>query len=115
MQVIVLPGSHRHAGDPVLAGLLSRARVGALTEEDHALLRSCIRPAPTDGQPVTYLYPHNVNVDAKNREALQKLPGEMHVFDALDEEGSPNGKKYPPKPGAKTWDPLSDCRALKRL
>jgi hypothetical protein len=60
------------------------------------------------------LYAHNVNVDAKNREALQVLPGQVTVFEAFDNEGG-GPKKKVGTTGGKQWDPFSECRALKRL
>jgi ATP-dependent DNA helicase PIF1 len=102
VKIATLPGSHRQ-GNSNYAKMLSRLRRGIVDDEIIAALQARVLPPPTDGQLVTYLYPKNASVDARNRQTLVALPGEMRIFEAVDMMPQNMGK----------FDLLKDVRAMK--
>lgn len=67
--------------DEAFQSLLSRMRLGRLTDEDIAVLRSRVgADVSIDGIAPTILYSTNRDVDAVNSEALDALPGDVVVY-----------------------------------
>jgi len=66
--------------------VLHEIRLGKVSPTSEAFLKSCDRPlSPTDlGIEPTVLYAKNRGVDDLNRDSLHRLPGEEHLFEAVD-------------------------------
>lgn len=87
-------------------------------------LQSCSpTPVPSATELVTYIFPRNKEVDAKNTEELAKIPGEATVYEAVDTifeaQPSPRPADGQPPPAAATpaWkrDYFQDIPAAKRI
>ncbi len=83
--VIPLHKQFRQDGDAQWASALSRIRFAEHTEEDNALLRSCVgRKFPDDGIEPIHLYGANRRADEMNARKLALLKterGAQHIFD----------------------------------
>jgi ATP-dependent DNA helicase PIF1 len=108
VRMLYLPGSLRQKDDILYAALLSRARIGALTEADIALLKTRVLPPPSadSGRVVTYLFPHNREADAKNRACLDALGTPLRTFEAVDSFS---------KPALKDANLFKDVRAIQMI
>ena len=83
--VCYLTEQHRQA-DAAYLSLLAGVRRGAVTEEGRGLLHAR-RTDALAGASNTRLYTHNVDVDRVNKERLDALPGDAHVF-RMESHGS---------------------------
>jgi ATP-dependent DNA helicase PIF1 len=85
VRMLYLPGSQRQKDDVAYAGLLSRARLGRLSEEDKVALQARVLPPPMEEDiEAAYLFPHNREADAKNSECLKALSTSLRTFEATD-------------------------------
>ena len=75
---IELDISFRHSHDPKWSKLLSELRLGIITPETDKLLKSREQPQEEND---TILYAINDSVNRENRERLDELDGDEHVFD----------------------------------
>lgn len=73
--------SYRHE-DEILLGILNEMRSGEVSEESMNHFRSRYKKEPTSIGSTTKLYTHNANVDAINKQELQKLKTPVNVFEA---------------------------------
>ena len=76
--VCYLSEQHRQE-DAVFLEFLSALRSAGIVESHRVLLRTRYLPKPRDG--ITQLYSHNVDVDQINNEELEKLEGNVKVFE----------------------------------
>jgi ATP-dependent DNA helicase PIF1 len=79
----LLDHSFRHDKDPEYKLILSDLRMGVVTPEGEALLKSCVRD-PSPDLLVTHIYPTHRLVDAENARRLASLVGEEHVYKSID-------------------------------
>ncbi len=82
--VRVLKEVHRQS-DPVFVRILSEIRFGIVTPETEALLQGRVLPPPTDGQPITFLYPHVADADNMNKQKLGELTDRARVFTGVED------------------------------
>jgi ATP-dependent exoDNAse (exonuclease V) alpha subunit len=79
LRVCYLTEQHRHKEKELLF-VLDSIRKNKVNEEVVNLLRSCYKARIKEGEEITKLYTHNINVDSINSRELQKLPGKRKVF-----------------------------------
>lgn len=82
-RVHMLTTSYRQTDEKFL-GLLNRARRGTINADDKKLLQSRVKPKMCNNIKALELYGSNRQVDAKNRQMLEKLPGDPYVYYAND-------------------------------
>lgn len=82
-RVHYLTTSYRQS-DPKFLQLLNRLRKGTINSDDKKLLQSRVKPKASDGIKALELYGSNRQVDAKNKQMLEKLSGEPYVYYAND-------------------------------
>eukprot|EP00980_Cylindrotheca_fusiformis_P000562 scaffold146_cov107-Cylindrotheca_fusiformis.AAC.1 len=70
--------------NPTFVKILHEIRKGRVTLEAQAFLRNCSRPLPVGDVKPTLLYARNAKVDIENQSELDKLPGEVSIFNATD-------------------------------
>lgn len=85
-KVCYLSEQHRQAGDRLL-DVLEAMRRGEIEEWHTDALMERMGVKPTDGNPVTRLYTHNIDVDSINQRQLSALPGESIRFE-MKKEGN---------------------------
>ncbi len=78
--VCYLTEQHRQS-DAALTSVLAAIRGGQHSDEAMAHLDSRRVTYDADDHGATKLYSHNANVDEVNAEKLEKLPGDVHVFE----------------------------------
>ncbi|KAK6526807.1 hypothetical protein TWF281_011965 [Arthrobotrys megalospora] len=72
--------------DPVFAGMLNEMRLGMLSPASVTNFKKLSRKLDfDDGLQATELFPTRKEVDNSNNRQLRELPGESHIFSALDE------------------------------
>ncbi|NWU39203.1 PIF1 helicase, partial [Hylia prasina] len=77
----------RRQTDKTFVSLLSAIRVGRCTEEvTRQLMQTAAHRSERDGILATRLCTHKDDVELTNERRLQQLPGEVHVFEALDSD-----------------------------
>uniref|UniRef100_A0A8C3R4U3 ATP-dependent DNA helicase PIF1 n=1 Tax=Cyanoderma ruficeps TaxID=181631 RepID=A0A8C3R4U3_9PASS len=77
----------RRQTDKAFVSLLSAIRVGRCTEEvTRQLMQTAAHRSERDGILATRLCTHKDDVEITNERRLQQLPGEVHVFEALDSD-----------------------------
>jgi len=99
----------RHAGAAnTFAQMMAEVRRGLVTPATAAALAARVLPPPPadSGALVTYIFPHNADVDAMNAERLAALPGAARRFAADDVvmQGA--------RPGGGGGDPFAKTRAF---
>ena len=100
--------SHRQKDDPVYAQMLALMRRGELNPDIERALDACVgRQFPADAH-VSYIFPHNNDVDDKNNEELKKIPRMERVFVADDWPLAVTAEE-------KQKSPLKDMRIPARL
>lgn len=72
-KIFTLTTQHRQAGDTIFQQMLSRLRVGQVTDADYELLRRCLKTKFPEGIEPTHVYPLNVNVDAINKTRFDEV------------------------------------------
>lgn len=77
-EICYLTEQHRQGADDQLLTVLREMRAGNLSVKSRQLLAG--RKQRADDEHITKLYTHNVDVDALNRQRLEKLPGEKRKF-----------------------------------
>lgn len=82
-RVHMLTTSYRQTDEKFL-GLLNRARRGTINSDDKKLLQSRVKPKMCNNIKALELYGSNRQVDAKNKQMLEKLDGEPYVYYASD-------------------------------
>ncbi|KAL2301781.1 hypothetical protein Nmel_011177 [Mimus melanotis] len=77
----------RRQTDKTFVSLLSAIRLGRCTEEvTRQLMQTAAHRSERDGILATRLCTHKDDVEVTNERRLQQLPGEVHVFEALDSD-----------------------------
>ncbi|XP_056353461.1 ATP-dependent DNA helicase PIF1 isoform X2 [Oenanthe melanoleuca] len=77
----------RRQTDKTFVSLLSAIRLGRCTEEvTRLLMQTAAHRSERDGILATRLCTHKDDVEITNERRLQQLPGEVHVFEALDSD-----------------------------
>ncbi|XP_062353528.1 ATP-dependent DNA helicase PIF1 [Cinclus cinclus] len=77
----------RRQSDKTFVSLLSAIRLGRCTEEvTRQLMQTAAHKSERDGILATRLCTHKDDVEITNERRLQQLPGEVHVFEALDSD-----------------------------
>ncbi|XP_039928879.1 ATP-dependent DNA helicase PIF1 [Hirundo rustica] len=77
----------RRQTDKTFVSLLSAIRVGRCTEEvTRQLMQTAAHRSERDGILATRLCTHKDDVETTNERRLQQLPGEVHMFEALDSD-----------------------------
>ncbi|NWT97294.1 PIF1 helicase, partial [Urocynchramus pylzowi] len=77
----------RRQTDKTFVSLLSAIRLGRCTEEvTRQLMQTAAHKSERDGILATRLCTHKDDVEITNERRLQQLPGEVHVFEALDSD-----------------------------
>ncbi|XP_041277624.1 ATP-dependent DNA helicase PIF1 [Onychostruthus taczanowskii] len=77
----------RRQTDKTFVSLLSEIRLGRCTEEvTRQLMQTAAHKSERDGILATRLCTHKDDVEITNERRLQHLPGEVHVFEALDSD-----------------------------
>nr|XP_030134825.1 ATP-dependent DNA helicase PIF1 [Taeniopygia guttata] len=77
----------RRQADKTFVSILSAIRLGRCTEEvTRQLMQTATHKSERDGILATRLCTHKDDVDITNERRLQQLPGEVHVFEALDSD-----------------------------
>ncbi|XP_064285346.1 ATP-dependent DNA helicase PIF1 [Passer domesticus] len=77
----------RRQTDRTFVSLLSEIRLGRCTEEvTRQLMQTAAHKSERDGILATRLCTHKDDVEITNERRLQHLPGEVHVFEALDSD-----------------------------
>ncbi|RLW06011.1 hypothetical protein DV515_00004851 [Chloebia gouldiae] len=77
----------RRQTDKTFVSILSAIRLGRCTEEvTRQLMQTAAHKSERDGILATRLCTHKDDVDITNERRLQQLPGEVHVFEALDSD-----------------------------
>lgn len=79
--ICYLTEQHRQSHSDRLLRLLEAMRQNELDEVHGEWLQERINLLPVDGQVVTRLYSHNLDVDAINQRHLEALPGQAHLFE----------------------------------
>lgn len=77
-EICYLTEQHRQGADDELLDILRKMRNSNISAEDIKLLNT--RKGRTTDESITRLYTHNVDVDALNRQRLEKLPTDKHFF-----------------------------------
>ncbi len=85
-QICYITEQHRQERDGLLE-LLEAMRSGDLEEFHQELLSERLGQKPSESQPVTRLYAHNVDIDTVNQRHLDALQQEVHEFD-METKGS---------------------------
>ncbi|NXI18959.1 PIF1 helicase, partial [Irena cyanogastra] len=77
----------RRQTDKTFVSLLGAIRLGRCTEEvTRQLMQTAAHKSERDGILATRLCTHKDDVEITNERRLQQLPGEVHVFEALDSD-----------------------------
>ncbi|XP_058664775.1 ATP-dependent DNA helicase PIF1 [Ammospiza caudacuta] len=77
----------RRQTDKTFVSILSAIRLGRCTEEvTRQLMQTAAHKSERDGILATRLCTHKDDVEITNERRLQQLPGEVHVFEALDSD-----------------------------
>ncbi|KAF4797078.1 ATP-dependent DNA helicase PIF1 [Turdus rufiventris] len=77
----------RRQTDKTFVSLLSAIRLGRCTEEvTRQLMQTAAHRSERDGILATRLCTHKDDVEVTNERRLHQLPGEVHVFEALDSD-----------------------------
>lgn len=116
-QIAQLTQVFRQAGDTQLIDILNAIREGSIDEEARRVLNSRTQPAfePPEHEFWLTLTTTNRIATARNRAALERLPGEPHVTEAvitgeLDQTEPPNDKRLEYKTGAQVMLLVNDAR-----
>ncbi len=84
LKICYLDEKFRHE-DLALINILDEIRGGCVSEKSMEVFRSCYkREFPNDFK-VTRLYTHNADVDRINEEELNRIEGDLMIFDSEDE------------------------------
>ncbi|XP_038000330.1 ATP-dependent DNA helicase PIF1 isoform X2 [Motacilla alba alba] len=77
----------RRQTDKAFVSILSAIRLGRCTEEvTRQLMQTAAHKSERDGILATRLCTHKDDVEITNERRLQQLPGEVHLFEALDSD-----------------------------
>lgn len=74
-KVCYLTEQHRQS-DTVFLDILSSMRAGTVTDQHKEILNNCLMTTKPD----TKLFTHNADVDALNKQELEKLPGKEKIY-----------------------------------
>lgn len=91
LKVCYLSEKFRH-DDLALISILDEIRSGCVSEKSMEVFRSCYKRKFPDNFKITRLYTHNADVDRINEEELDKIQGDLMVFDS-EEEGAKNHRE----------------------
>ncbi len=91
LKVCYLSEKFRH-DDLDLINILDEIRSGGVSEKSMQVFRSCYKREFTGDFKITRLYTHNADVDRINEEELDKIEGDLMVFDS-EEEGAKNHRE----------------------
>jgi ATP-dependent DNA helicase PIF1 len=80
LAICYLTEQHRQAESDELLAVLVAMRQGELDVMHQEIIQSRLRITPTDGQTVTRLYTHNVDVEAINQRYLTALPSAARCY-----------------------------------
>lgn len=113
--IVQLTHVFRQAGDHQLIEVLNAIREGSIGEDARAVLNSRTRPGfspPSDEFWLTLTTTNRI-ATARNRVALERLPGEVHVHEAvisgdLDQTDPPNDRRIEYKVGAQVMMLVND-------
>lgn len=83
IQTFKLTENFRQGGDVEFNRVLSQLREGEITPEAHTLLQSRLIEKQVDYSDALTLVCTNAKADRLNTQALNKIPGELKVFDML--------------------------------
>lgn len=86
-RIYVLKEAHRQRDERFLE-LLDNLRNGTLTQDDMKIITSKVRASGHAPDDAVKLYPTRKEVETVNEYRLSALPGEVHVFEAVD-KGQP--------------------------
>ena len=86
-QICYLSEQHRQQSDGLL-DLLEAMRRGEFEQYHEELIQGRIGTRPVNGQVVTRLYAHNVDIDTVNQRFLRGLPHDIHVYEMETKGGA---------------------------
>lgn len=78
--VLYLESQHR-SNDRTLLSILSDMRKGILSEESRSCIEGCVASQTPEDEETTFLYTHNIDVDALNEEKLSEIGGREYSFE----------------------------------
>ncbi|MFA5933735.1 MAG: helix-turn-helix domain-containing protein [Candidatus Paceibacterota bacterium] len=81
IKICYLEEQHRQEKGGIFTKILNEIRSANVSEETMQHFRSRYRKAPEGSVMPTKLYTHNADVDALNNRELEKLPGDMEVYE----------------------------------
>ncbi|QHS75226.1 DNA helicase PIF1 [Saccharomyces paradoxus] len=81
---IMLQKVFRQRGDVKFIDMLNRMRLGNIDDETEREFKKLSRPLPDDEIIPAELYSTRMEVERANNSRLSKLPGQVHVFNAID-------------------------------
>ncbi|CAI4047679.1 DNA helicase PIF1 SKDI_13G0780 [Saccharomyces kudriavzevii IFO 1802] len=81
---IMLQKVFRQRGDVKFIDMLNRMRLGNIDDETEREFKKLSRPLPDDEIIPAELYSTRMEVERANNSRLNKLPGQVHVFNAID-------------------------------
>ncbi|KOG97292.1 DNA helicase PIF1 [Saccharomyces eubayanus] len=81
---IMLQKVFRQRGDVKFIDMLNRMRLGNIDDETEREFKKLSRPLPDDEIIPAELYSTRMEVERANNSRLSKLPGRVHVFNAID-------------------------------
>ncbi len=84
LKICYLSEKFRHS-DSSLINILDEIRGGCVSEESMEVFRSCYKRKFPNNFKVTRLYTHNADVDRINEEELNRIEGDLMIFDSEDE------------------------------
>ncbi|HZK04606.1 MAG TPA: AAA family ATPase [Actinomycetaceae bacterium] len=115
-QLAQLTRVFRQAGDARLIDILNAIREGSIDEHGRAVLNSCTQTgfSPPEDEFWLTLTTTNKIAAARNRAALERLPGASHVTEAvitgdLDQSDPPNDRRLEYKVGAQVMLLVNDA------
>lgn len=79
-KICYLTEQHRQQQDGLL-DLLEAMRRGELQDFHEEFIKTCLSQRPVNGQAVTRLYAHNVDIDTVNDRHLKALPHDVYEFE----------------------------------
>ncbi|CAI6655846.1 BAF_HP2_G0042920.mRNA.1.CDS.1 [Saccharomyces cerevisiae] len=74
----------RQRGDVKFIDMLNRMRLGNIDDETEREFKKLSRPLPDDEIIPAELYSTRMEVERANNSRLSKLPGQVHIFNAID-------------------------------
>jgi ATP-dependent DNA helicase PIF1 len=87
LKICYLTEQHRQSNSDGLLIFLEAMRAKTLDEDNYELIKDRLERNPAEGQIITRLYSHNIDVDAINERHLQALSGTMKSY-AMQTKGA---------------------------